>query len=348
MRQLPERRGLLAERGLAFRFEEFVTAVAFTRDGSIGAFALADGSLQIFDPARPDETRRLNAHEGGALTLIQDSVPGALLSGGDDGRLLRIQPGAAEERTELGQWRGKWLERIALNERQRILAVPIGKRVELINRDGAVVQSLEHDSTASGAAFDPSGQRLAVSHYGGVTLWISYRDGWKPTLLGWKGSHLGVTWSPSGKFIVSTMQENALHGWRLADKKDMAMRGYPAKVHSMSWTLKGRYLATAGAESAVLWPFKTDDGPMGKQPLTVGLGESLATVVAAHPGQNLVAIGYKDGSVLLGRVEEGDHVVVRPAEGQAVSALAWSPDGKVLAIGAEDGFAAVLGLGRPA
>src|SRR5690606_11583252 len=103
----------------------------------------------------------------------------------------------------------------------------VGKTVELLDRDGAVAQTLEHESTVAGLTFDPSGQRLAVAHYGGVSLWIAWRGGWRRTPLNWAGSHIAVTWSPSGKFIVSSMQENALHGWRLADKKDLRMSGYP-------------------------------------------------------------------------------------------------------------------------
>lgn len=349
MHQLGERRALLDDRGISFALGEFVVASAFTRDGRQGAFALADGTLRLFDPERPDRLQTFEAHPGDScLALMTDLVPAGLLSSGDDGRLLRILPGDQGEMQsqELGRWPGKWIEHVAVGEKNRRLAVAVGKSVELLHQDGQSVQSLPHDSTVTGLAFDPSGQRLAVAHYGGVTLWISYKDGWKPTPLSWKGSHIGVTWSPSGKFIVSSMQENTLHGWRLSDKKDMNMRGYPAKVHSMSWTLKGRYLATSGADTAVLWPFKAEDGPMGKDPMTLGIGDDLVSVVAAHPTQNLLAMGYRDGAVLLGRVEEGDFLSVRQPGGAAVSSLGWSHDGRVLAIGAEDGFAALLGLGR--
>ena len=71
-----------------------------------------------------------------------------------------------------------------------------------------------------------------------------------PEMLEWKGSHLDVTFSPDGRFLVTAMQEPTLHGWRLADGKHMRMSGYAAKVQSMSWSADGKWLATSGADAA--------------------------------------------------------------------------------------------------
>lgn len=79
----------------------------------------------------------------------------------------------------------------------------------------AKVHALDHPSTVGGLAFDAKGQRLAVAHYGGVTVWAKEKRGWKSAALKWAGSHTGVTFSPDGRFLLSSMQENALHGWRL-------------------------------------------------------------------------------------------------------------------------------------
>jgi len=46
------------------------------------------------------------------------------------------------------------------------------------------------------------------------------------------------------------MQEAMLHGWRVADHKDMRMSGYGARVRSLEWTLGGKSLATIGLEPA--------------------------------------------------------------------------------------------------
>ncbi len=91
-----------------------------------------------------------------------------------------------------------------------------------------------------------------------------------------------------------------LHGWRLADAKHMRMSGYSARVRSLGWTADGKYLATSGSEQLILWPFDGKDGPMGKQPRLMAQSEARVAVVACHPRQPVVAVGYADGVVHAG------------------------------------------------
>jgi len=141
------------------------------------------------------------------------------------------------------------------------------------------------------------------------------------------------------------MQENALHGWKLGDKPShMRMTGYPAKPRSLSWSHDGLWLASSGADGAIVWPFQ-GDGPQGKAPRECGVRHARVTRVAFHPGALVLAIGYDDGCILLVRLTDGSELLVRPAQkGSGISAFAWDKGGKRLAFGAEDGAAGVLTL----
>ena len=58
----------------------------------------------------------------------------------------------------------------------------------------------------------------------------------------------------------------------------MRMSGYPAKVKSLSWSSKGKWLASSGAQAAIVWPFQAKDGPMGKAPVELGTrGNTMVT-----------------------------------------------------------------------
>ena len=179
-------------------------------------------------------------------------------------------------------------------------------------------QDLERAVDGSRASpFEPKGYRLAATHYNGATLWFPKVEG-APQTLEWKGAHLDATFSPDGRFLVTSMQENALHGWRLADLRNMRMTGYPAKTRSLSWSHDGQWLATSGADAAVVWPFKDKDGPMGKAPRECGVREARVTRVAFHPKALVVAIGYADGAVLLCRLADGAEIPARdPGDGRS-------------------------------
>src|SRR5205085_1475281 len=152
--------------------------------------------------------------------------------------------------------------------------------------------SFLHERSIADVAFDPKGRRIAAATYGGAALWYARIAEQKPVLLKWAGSHIAVAWSPDGKFLMSSMQENQLHGWRVADEKNMRMGGYPTKVKSVVFMAKGALMATSGANGVVVWPFAGSNGPMGKQAAEVGFDEAaMVTRVAGMPAGNWVAWG---------------------------------------------------------
>jgi WD40 repeat protein len=230
--------------------------------------------------------------------------------------------------------------------------IKIGGRDVVAHPEGAILcATLDGDRLITGGddgrglAFLPRGYRLACAHYNGVSLWFPNADA-TPQVMEWKGSHLDATVSPDGRFLVTSMQENALHGWRLSDGRNMRMTGYPAKTRSLSWSHDGHWLATSGAEACVVWPFKEKDGPMGKPPRECGVRPLRVTQVACHPRALVVAIGYADGLVLLCRLGDGAEILVRDAapDDGAISALAWDKQGARLVFGTEAGHAGLLTL----
>ncbi|MGO7917527.1 hypothetical protein ACC702_40105, partial [Rhizobium ruizarguesonis] len=48
------------------------------------------------------------------------------------------------------------------------------------------------------------------------------------------------------------------------EARHMRMTGYPSKVKSLSWSVKGNWLASSGAPAAIVWPFQGKDGPMAR------------------------------------------------------------------------------------
>ena len=277
-------------------------------------------------------------HRGAVLCLAQDGA--ALVTGGDDGRVCRV---GADGVTEVASFGRGWVNAVAANG--GTIAAACGKQVHVL-QGGTTLKVLAHPTTVTGVAFEAKGKRVAASHYNGCSLWFVAARVDTPRVMEWKGSHTGIVLHPAAEAVVTSMQENSLHGWRLSDGQHMRMSGYPAKTEAMGFTKSGKWLATAGAESVVLWPFG-GGGPMGKAPTELAGGDAMqCTRVACHPRDETVAAGFADGLVVLVDIATGRVLpVCGPGRG-SVSALAWGPDGAALAWGTEDGFAASVDLSR--
>ncbi len=304
--------------------------------GDVAAFVGAEEHVTFADGDAA--TTELAVHGGGILCSASDGK--RVVMGGDDGKLVSVDAKSNIE-TLATDAKRRWIDNVALHP-DGAVAWSAGKTAYVRAPKGEE-KSLDVPSTVGGLAFAPKGVRLAVAHYNGVTLWFP-NMGAKPEFLEWKGSHLGVTFSADNRFLVTTMHEAALHGWRLADSRHMRMTGYPARVRSMSWSVGGKFLATSGSDSVILWPFASKDGPMGKEPAMLAPLQAKATVVACHPKDDIFAVGYSDGTILMVRIEDGAEILVRRNAGEPVAALAWNAKGSLLAFATEDGDAGLLTL----
>ena len=307
-----------------------VVAVHFLGDTPV--FVLGEEALLFWHDG---EERRVAVHGGAILGSAGDGS--RIVTGGDDGEVVATDV-KGEHDTLATDTKRRWVDHVALGPDG--IAWSCGKQAFVRTRKGE--RAIELPSSAGGLAFAPKGFRLAIAHYNGATLWFPNAPEAKPERLEWKGSHLDVTFSPDGRFLVTAMQEPTLHGWRLVDGKHMRMSGYAAKVRSLSWGPGAKWLATSGASQLVIWPFAGKDAPMGKAPRVLSPAEHRITAVAAHPKQEVCAVGYEDGMMLLTRVEDGAEVLARNPGNAPIAALAWSAAGTRLAFGTEDGEAGLI------
>lgn len=315
----------LERRGIRMDLDAPVTGAVTI--GETVAVGFGDGTVRFF---RPDlDPVVVEAHGGVVLCLAAEGDH--VLTGGDDGRFVRVSPTADVQ--EIANFGSRWVDCVAASHGHR--ACSSGRTAHVWRSGQSTATVLEHASTVGGLAFDAKGRRLAVAHYGGATVWERSDRRWKSSRLVWKGSHGEVSFSPDGKYLVSAMQENALHGWRLRDKGDLMMGGYPAKIKSLAWIEGTPHLATSGANEAVCWPFDGKDGPMGRSPICVAYGgKQVATCVQALPAQRAVFAGFRDGTVLLAELDETkEDIVVRGSTGADVTAIALSASLSHLLVG---------------
>jgi len=300
-------------------------------------FAASSGAVHLLS----DRHHVINVNDG-LLAAVLSPDGKSVITSGEDGKVVRVASDGGQSivaQTSLG-----WIDQLAVGP-SGMVAFGAGRKGIVVSADGKQ-KAFTSERSIEGMAFAPKGARLAIARYNGVDLnWINTDNA--PQFLEWNGAHTGVVFSPDGKYVVSMMQENALHGWRLADNKHMRMTGYPAKVKSLSFSNKGKWLASSGATAAIVWPFSGKDGPMGKAPKELGtMGNQLVTQVCCHPQEDVIAIGYEDGMVMAVRIDDGKEALLKRPGNGSICALGWDRSGKRLAFGSAKGEAGVISLGE--
>ena len=303
--------------------------------GQAPLFALADGTIHRWDRAES-----VRAHPA----LLSVACSGnALLTAGEDGRVCRT--GDGEGPVELAALPRKWIDCVAAGP-GGALAFAAGRSAWLVHADGGR-RELKQARSVAGLRYLPDGSGLALARYDGIALYAVAGDA-PPQELDWKGIYTGLDVSPDGRFLLAFMQDGLLHGWRLpsarAPARHFRMTGYASRIRAWSWSADGRRLATAGAPTAVVWPFDGEDGPIGRRAEEVGepREDVAVTAVAFRPDGEALAIGYADGAVLLGAMGEAPARRLRAPDGAAVNAVAWHNSGAALAYGTGTGACGVL------
>jgi hypothetical protein len=266
-------------------------------------------------PAPP--AARVPAHRGACLAVAPDP-DGGFLTGGSDGRVVRVLPDAE-------------VRAIAhLDRAVPIVAVgPGGWRVaatdRTVRRFGAAAAGIDAAGEVTSLAIEPSGARLAIGHEGGVTLWAG---GDTSRFLPAGGTQHGVVWGRGRAQLASFTTDGTLHAWQPADT---VSAGSP--VHALA-AAPGGFVAAAGGRVLFWRP--------GQVPVPCGVANQQAvTRVACHPSRLLIAAGYANGAVVLCQPGSASILLVRGAGDGAVTALGFSPRGDHLGIGTEAGEIAV-------
>lgn len=340
------RAGEAGEAGLAIhRFDAAAIGAAFDRTSLRLAVVLGNGQVVRMMWGAAGGPLRIAAwnqvHPGACLHWL--ASPAGVITGGDDGRVVLTR--FADPIVELFREPGRWIDALALEPGTGLLAVGIGRSVRVIAPGELGITRFDgHPSTVAALAFTPAGEGFLAAHHGGVTLHVS--DG-GVCRFPRKGSMVAVTVSPDARFVVAGAQDREVVVWPMAGGEPMAMSGYGGKPTSLSWSGEGDHLATSGADGVIVWPFPRQRGPFGRRPLALAPErKALVTAVAFHPRDRRIAYGYRDGhAAVIGFT--GPPETVAEADGEAVTALAWSADGFKLAVCGDGGRVAIRTWAKP-
>jgi WD40 repeat protein len=109
------------------------------------------------------------------------------------------------------------------------------------------------------------------------------------------------------------------------------MHGYPRKPAHVCFGGGGRWLATSGGATPMIWSFE-DRGPENTEPLELPVHTLPVTTLAAAGQYSALASGGRDGGVVVWKVDSSDAQIVGFALCEdPIEQLAFRPDDQALA-----------------
>ncbi|MFO0851902.1 MAG: WD40 repeat domain-containing protein [Gemmataceae bacterium] len=278
-----------------------VTAVAVRADGSQAASASEDGTIRVW-PLAPTDDHRQFADAAGPVWAVAASPDGKQFAAAGADKLVRVYDAAS------------------------------GKLTATLTGHAAAVPAV---------AFLPGGRLASASGDKTVKVWA----GGKATdLTGHTAAVLAVAADPAGKLLVSGSLDKTVRGWDPASGKELWKWAGRSAACAVAVRADGKRVAV-GTADGFLTILSLDDG----KPTPVGAVAAHAAGCAAaayHPDGAKLATGGGDGAVRVWAVPDagGPAPVARldppapaktsgpPAPPPAVSGVAYSPDGKRVAV----------------
>jgi WD40 repeat protein/uncharacterized caspase-like protein len=291
-----------------------VTATAFSPDGFIIATASLDKTIILWEAATRREIRRLEGHTDGVLALAFSPNGKEIVSGANDGWVIVWD---AQTGRELRKTQG---------HHRNIRALAISRDGSLL----AVGGDIPSPSTTAAEIDDT----LEILNFSTFKV-LKKLDVFRATVA-------TVAFSPDGRSFAAagfmySHKQNVVRLWDVGKwKTKHTLATHSDRITSLAFSQDSRLLASASKDATI----QLTDVQTGRKTHTL-MGHTLAVMSVAFSRDNhFIASGSEDTTVRLWDVSSGQFVEQIKGYGgidfHGSHALAFSPDGQLLAFASDD------------
>lgn len=309
-------------------FEDYPVDAAWSGDGQSLIVAGGDGSVLWL--AQSGAPRVVGRHEGGVLAVAAQRAGRLFATAGQDG-FVQLWDARTFEAKALHQGT-EWSEHLAFCDNGKLLAIASGRTLRVFDERGeSRAEFRDHPGSIAAIAWRPKSTEVAATGNGGARV---HRIEPQPASrdFPWQGACLTANWNHDGRVLAAGMQDGSVHIWYVAAGNDSQMQGYGSKVLATEWSANGRYLATAAAETLVIWDFG-GRGPEGSRPIHLRAHSERISSLRFRPSGTYLVSAARDRRLLLWRVGAGDTPLDAHLLADECTLLRFSADGTRLAVG---------------
>ena len=319
-----------------------VLSVSFSRNGSMLASGLKDGTVHLWDVTTRRNVATFEGHISW-VTSVSFSSDGTKLVSGDHWQTVKLWEVVTTR--NIATWTANRVDNrsapisVALSPDGTMLAAGfVDKTLRLWNvatkENFAYLEG--HRLHVRSVAFSPDGKMLASgSDDANVKLWNVVSKQNIATLKAHSGPVTSVAFSLDGSTLASGSRDSTVELWDVATKDNVAslVGGHTSWVTSVSLSPSGKVIASASVDGTIgLWDVET-----GNATTFLGLGHvDVGASVSFSRDGKVLATGAEDGTVKLWEVETGRNTKSLGLRPYGIDVVSFSPDGTTLAAGSLD------------
>jgi len=326
----------------------FVSSVAFSPDGLLLASGSEDRTIRLWSVATGKTLRTLNGHLA-AINSVAFSPDGKTLASGSSDQTVRLWDAGTGQQIHSLTGHSALVNSVAFSPDGKTLASgSLDRTVRLwdatTGRERGTLTGHVHGVLS--VAFNPDGSMLSSASEGSVIrAWEVATGHQTGAFTGLADPMLSFSGRADGKAFAIGGRDGSLRLWEIGRKEEMRfLKGHTGEVNAVAFSPDGTLIASAGSDQSVrLW-----DATTGRAIDTLTDPPASFLSIAFSPDGQTIAGGARDGIVRVWRTSTGGeevrfnkHQNLLKSSGQsggAVTALAFSPDGRLVASGDESGF----------